>query len=374
MGTITSQVPVVRVSGSPRKRGRIHGETVRPLIADGLTRWRAFLGQSTGMDVDHYLEHFIQSTNFVPAMERWAPGVLEEMRGIAEGAAQPWRDVYAYQLADEEWLFRTAMIRAGKDDGDHCSVLAVFDSTLPAPILAQNMDLPAHYDGSQVLLELAGEDGEAEALILTAAGLLATCGLNRHGVGICCNTVAHLSYCQDGLPVLCVVRRVLEQRTRSDAVTFVRSVRHASGQTYTIGGPDGATALECSANSVVEFQAMPARVFHTNHPLVNEDLNAAARRAKEAGREQQGLSVLSNSEMRFDAVKRALSDPDEPITVDTVASILNTTDVPVCVVRTPGGTGITFGSVIMELSVPPVLHVALGPPAETEYQTHAFNG
>jgi predicted choloylglycine hydrolase len=245
---------------------------------------------------------------------------------------------------------------------------------MPAPILAQNMDLPRHYDGSQVLLRITGSEGEVKALVLTAAGLMATCGLNRHGVGVCCNTVAQLSSCADGLPVICVVRRVLEHQTRSDAVTFVKSVRHASGQTYTIGGPDGATALECSSGGVAEFQAMPTRVFHTNHPLINDDFNDAARRAREADqdRERQGLSVLSNSEMRLEAVKEALADPAEAISVDAVASILSTTEIPVCVVRTPNGAGITFGSVIMELSVPPILHLAPGPPAETAYRTYAF--
>jgi hypothetical protein len=376
MDTVASEFKVISVSGSPVERGRIHGETLRVEIAEGLRRWREFLGESAGMDVDAYLDHFIQSTDFIPAIERWAPGLLDEVRGISEGAGQPWRDVYAYQLADEEWLFRTAMIRARKDEGDHCSVLAVFDPTLPAPILAQNMDLPRHYDGSQILLQINGAEGEPEVLMLTAAGLMATCGLNRYGVGVCCNTVAQLSSCPDGLPVICVVRRVLEHQTRSDAVTFVKSVRHASGQNYTIGGPDGATALECSATSVAEFQPMPTRVFHTNHPLVNEDLNDVARQAQEADRdrERQGLSVLSNSEMRFEAVKKALADPAETITVDMVASILSTTDVPVCVVRTPEGSGITFGSVIMELSVPPVLLVAPGPPAETEYGSYAFDG
>jgi predicted choloylglycine hydrolase len=374
MDTVASKILVVPLSGSRRERGRIHGETLREQIADGLRRWRDFLGQSSGMSVDDYLDYFLQSTDFSPAMERWAPGFLDEARGVAEGAAQPWRDIFAYQLADEEWLFRTAMLRAGKDDGDHCSALAVFDPDLPAPILAQNMDLPRYYDGSQVLLRIQGEENETDVLIFTAAGLLATCGLNRHGVGICCNTVAQLSFSSDGLPVICVVRRVLEQETRSDAVTFVKSVCHASGQNYTIGGPDGATALECSANGVAEFRALPTRVFHTNHPLASEDLNDAARQAREADtdRERQGLSVLSNSELRFQAVSKALSNADETVTVDGVASILSAS--PVCVSRTPDGGGITFGSLIMELSVPPVLHLAPGPPAETAYAEHRFDG
>jgi isopenicillin-N N-acyltransferase-like protein len=371
MTTTAGTFQVLPLSGSPRERGRIHGEVLRPLIHEGVQRWREFLGRSSDMDVDSYLDLFVESTDFVPALDRWAPGILEEARGIAEGAGLSWRDVYAYQLPDEEWLFRGAMIRARKAESEHCSALAVFDPGRQSPLLAQNMDLPAFYDGTQVLLAMQNEAGETEALIFTAAGLLATTGINRHGVGVCCNTVAQLAFRSTGLPVLGVVRQVLTQRTLSDAVTFVRSVSHASGQNYTIGGPDGAVALECSATQVTEFRPMATRVFHTNHPLANDDLNDAARQA-DRDREAQGLSVLSNSELRFRAVEKALADPGEEITVDAVASVLSDTDVPVCVVRSPEGTGITFGSLIMELSVPPVLRLAPGPPAHTEYQTYTF--
>ena len=51
-----------------------------------------------------------------------------------------------------------------------------------------------------------------------------------------------------------IVRRTLEQPTREEALAFVRSVTHASGQNYTVGGPDGVTSLECSAASRCRIQ------------------------------------------------------------------------------------------------------------------------
>jgi hypothetical protein len=38
------------------------------------------------------------------------------------------------------------------------------------------------------------------------------------------------------------------------------------------------------------------------------------------------------------------------------------------------GDKITLGCLIMELSLPPVLHVAPGPPCSTPFATYAFGG
>ena len=45
---------------------------------------------------------------------------------------------------------------------------------------------------------------------------------------------------------------------------------------------------------------------------------------------------------------------------------------PINVARTGGGDGMTLGSLVMELSHPPVLHFAPGPPAESVYTRYTF--
>ena len=41
---------------------------------------------------------------------------------------------------------------------------------------------------------------------------------------------------------------------------------------FVIGGPDGIIDVECSAGKVVRYSAGSGRVWHTNHPLANDDL------------------------------------------------------------------------------------------------------
>ena len=51
-----------------------------------------------------WVERFIADTNFQPAIEKWVPGMLDEVRGIAEGAELPFEEIYVFQLADEMML------------------------------------------------------------------------------------------------------------------------------------------------------------------------------------------------------------------------------------------------------------------------------
>ncbi|HXT36044.1 MAG TPA: C45 family peptidase [Chloroflexota bacterium] len=353
------------LTGSPRERGRVHGEVLRPEITGGISRWKDALQQATGLPVDDYLDRFVAQTNFLPAIERWTPHLLDEVRGIGEGAGISFRDVYAYQLMDEEWLFRIDLKRGGAPL-EHCSMVGFFGDGAP-PILGQNMDLPKYYDGTQALLRVRDQNRDLESLIFTAAGLIGTTGLNNRGVGICCNTLTRLAHAYDGLPAAFIVRRVLESSTLAEASSFVREVSHASGQNYAIGCPDQIVDFECSAHEVVPFSCGPTHVYHTNHPLVNDDQPAPAGGAGVTKEPAGERSPMSNSEQRLAYLERMIGGQETPRTVDGVKTLLSTRAVPINVGRDSAGDGMTLGSLIMELTTPPVLHYAPGPPAETAY-------
>lgn len=70
-----------------------------------------------------------------------------------------------------------------------------------------------------------------------------------------------------------VIRALLAQPTQAEAVAFCLEVPHASGQNYTIGGPDGSvTMVEGSADGAATVAAAaPGEqlkwLAHANHPL-----------------------------------------------------------------------------------------------------------
>jgi isopenicillin-N N-acyltransferase like protein len=365
--TTLTEPRTLLLTGSPRERGLAHGEALRPTILSGMARWKDAIQATVGIAIDDYLDDFTARTNFLPAIERWAPHLLEEVRGIGEGAGISFRDAYAYQLMDEEWLFRTDLIRS-LQPLEHCSMVGLFGGGTPS-ILAQNMDLPKYYDDTQALLRMRDDSRDLESLVFTAAGIIGTTGLNSRSIGICCNTLAQLTHASYGLPVGFIVRRVLESVTLDDASAFVREVEHASGQNYAIGGPDRVVDFECSAHKVVPFSVGNTHVYHTNHPLANDDRRSRASKPgpATAGDPADTRSPMSNSEQRFAYLEETVGGPTPPRTAAEVKALLSTCRVPINVGRARAGDGMTLGSLVMELAGPPVLHYAPGPPAETAY-------
>jgi hypothetical protein len=77
---------VIELKGSPRVRGLAHGETLRAHIHELFGKWKENIRQDMHMDPDVFLEQMVSETDFIPAVKRWTPELLEEVEGIAEGA------------------------------------------------------------------------------------------------------------------------------------------------------------------------------------------------------------------------------------------------------------------------------------------------
>ena len=95
--------PLIDLSGSPRERGRIHGKAA----ADRLRRGARMYAESllkNGVDWKE-LEH--RAERMVPTIEKFDPAYVEEMRGIAEGAGEPFAAVMLMNA-------RTEMVAAAR--------------------------------------------------------------------------------------------------------------------------------------------------------------------------------------------------------------------------------------------------------------------
>ncbi len=346
---------VVDVAGAPRDMGREHGEGMRDRIARGLDAWLAVVGRHTGMTASAYVDSFLGATDFVKAIELFTPRLLEEVRGIAEGAGQRFETMLAYQMMDEEWAYRVALTRARASSTEACTAVGVLrgDGT---SVIGQNMDLPSHYDGTQVLLRTRPAGGTA-VMVFTPAGMIGTTGVNERGVGVCVNAVFQLRHRSSGLPVAFVMRGALAQRTARDAASLLKTVPHATGQNYLVADGDRVEDYECSAGGAVEVPPAGAQVTHTNHVLMSSDVDPAI-----------DPDADSTTVERLASVRGALSDLGAGVSVPDVMRALSAA--PVCV---PRGSGwMTLGSVVMELPADPVLHVALGPPADEGYARFTF--
>jgi isopenicillin-N N-acyltransferase-like protein len=159
---------VIECAGDGRARGRAHGEAARNAVAAAIGRWSEATAAASGTPIEGYAKAFLETTELLPAIARHCPELLEELHGIAEGAGLPFPLIAAYNLMDEQWWY---------DAERGCSVVGVAHDGARA-VLAQNMDLPAFMDGSQLVVRVSGPD-EPEALVLTSAGLLGLTGSTR---------------------------------------------------------------------------------------------------------------------------------------------------------------------------------------------------
>ena len=373
----TQDMPVVDLSGSARERGQIYGESQRTRIAGILEHWYHDIASTHGVSVESYIDDFVSETNFGPAIERWAPDAMEEVRGMAEGAGVAQDVMYAFNCMDEEWWYgreRLAGARAG-DDGNHCSAFAVAAVDGRPTYVAQTMDIAGWSEGYQVLLRHHDERTGLTSLIFTVAGMLMLTGMNSAGLAVCCNTLLQLERRRDGLPVQFVTRAMLARSSLGEALRFTETVEHASGQNYTFGDNTRVTALECSANKVSRYavDGRTDRVWHTNHPFVNDDLTCGSGLPENAG-----AMAAANTRARYDCLTRRIGETNSPITLDVVKATLRSRDDenhPVSRRIEPGNPnviGYTTGAMVYILDETPRMELAAGPPCSTEFMSFAL--
>ena len=372
----TDDMPIIELSGTARERGHIYGETAKTLIAEVVESWRMDLGNycknsktAKTINPDIYLNEFFTKTDYLTAIKKLAPRLLEEVQGIAEGSGQTFEHILGLQLIDEEWTF--GLRRGLAKPVTKCSAFGIAHQGSQVSYSGQNMDISSWVDGKQVLLRIMSTESTPEILVFAKAGNIGLNGLNASGLGITCNTLPQLNYSTKGLPVAFIVRSILQKQSINEAEEFLCNITHASGQNYILSSPSDMRCFECCGTSVARHKPDDAqgRVFHTNHPLVNQDtcyiLPPEKMRSK-------------NSVARFDSIYKRLSDTSRVLVLDDIKAALAAHDDPENPVSRNNNyqgssIGFTAGSSIYEFSNSPKLHLAAGPPCETEYKVFEFS-
>ncbi len=340
----------VALTGTGYELGLQHGQFFKKEIGELITKFKEKTARALNKDISEVMADFYQKTNFDEAIKQWTPELYEEVRGIAEGAGQSFNDIMVFNLLDEFWVYQDNL------KNHHCSSMGVPASDGNPGYIAQNMDIEAYTDGYQILLRIARNGDRPEQLILTHPGCIALTGMNEAGIGACMNTLMQLKANTTGLPVAFIVRRITSSTDKDDLLDFIQNVPHASGQNYIIGIKGEVYDFEASANKVVRFDPKNENgtVYHTNHPLVNDDVKEWFKKFDPTLKEEE-KPVNSNSFARLAAVQRRVV-PSGNIGESAIMEALRSKDDannPVC--RAANAWGLTFGSVIMTLTEKPFL-------------------
>jgi len=350
---------VVELKGTPYQRGLTHGQSLKAEIQELVKRWKTDLEKTYSVPAATYIEKLLEASDFQPAIERWTPGLLDEVRGIADGAGVDFPTMYAFQLVDETWVMSADL------NFTKCTSIAARRRGDSPALVSQTLDIPTFYHGFQTVLRIEGSAEEPGALIFTIPGVVAANGLNDRSIAVCVNAVTQLAYSAKGLPVAFVIRGILKQKTYEDAVRFLKEIQPAAPQNYVIGGPKEAASFERSASRMLEFIPFEGAEFtyHTNHPIINDDFNPKFIEAlKKKG---VALEAYKARCSRFKFLGETFKDNAAVLDLAVLKRVFADRDSGI------NNAG-TYGCTIMVLGDHPVLHIAPGRPDEEPFEVLGF--
>jgi len=336
----------LELSGTSRERGRAYGEVARGAIAGSIDRWC----QELARDHRHpevTLRQAVARIRAAAHLDRWVPGLTDEIDGIAQGSGHDPALVTALSLMDEVWWLLDADTGGG-GPGPGCSTLGAVPPQ-GSPLLGQTMDLPSCHAAAPVLLHVEPPEGPTQH-VLSFAGSVGLCGWNDAGLAVCCNSVSSLPGRAAGLPVAGTVRAVLACDDVEAAWEIVRAAAHGCPQHVAVGGPDGLRGFQVSADGVVEHAVDPGRAYaHTNHPIIDDSVEPD----DAATRDGRAHSVARLEHLR----RHAATD------LATAVSVLDDRSTPIsCSGDARAGGSISAVTYVAELSAPPLVHYRVGPP------------
>lgn len=248
--------PYVEVSGSSHEMGLQHGQQAAPLI----DRYLGWIEKQTGKT---RRELGRRARAFLPLIQRLNPELLDEVRGLAEGAG----------LTFEEALVCQARGAAASAPAEGCTAFSFTGAATGGrgPLAGQNQDLPPEFSDVGIVLHLIPDDGRPRAITFTFAGQLGYMGMNQQGVAHFANALGDARW-QLGLPHYPLKRHLLELSTVAECLEVLRSHRMCSPANMVFCDGAGAIAdVEIRPEGIALFEGDDLEMrLHTNHYLTDE--------------------------------------------------------------------------------------------------------
>lgn len=379
--TSPRSLPVLEISGSPRERGRTYGEATRHQVAAALGYYSETVGNSHGLTWTQVTD---LAGRWLVLVEEYAPDLVEEMRGIADGAGVGLLDVLALNARGEIIYDRSLKEGPPKTDGaapiakeppDGCTSFAITGEASGDGHVycGQNWDWREGVAETVLLLRIV-QPGKPTVITQVEAGQLARQGANSAGVALNANGLGGRFDRSFGLPQTVIRRRVLESTTITRALDVLFDTRaHIASNAL----------LTCREGLAVDIETTPGEhrwlyadrglLVHGNHyqagtphqlaghhrPLAADSLIRVPR--AEAGLRQ--VTAADNPQQSRKIVHRTMSDH-----LGHPQSLCAHPDPQLPPLR----RWMTLLSSCVDLTTGDY-HVAPGPPCENAYQHAPWN-
>ncbi|KAL3424195.1 hypothetical protein PVAG01_03476 [Phlyctema vagabunda] len=323
--------------------GHCHGIAAKSQIHSSIENYREFFFSTTHLKWDAIQK---VAQEYLPAIleNPYSKHLVEEMKGIAEGAAVGFSDILALNVRSEIAL--AVAPRAAPPDA--CSAFTLTSSEEESDSktrwLAQNWDWKGSQLKNMILLDIEYPKG-CHLLTITEAGIVGKIGFNQYGAGVTLNAIRASGTDRTKLPIHLLLRLVLESTSVEEALNVVKSSGGAGSSGHllvcdedtAVGvevSPYGYGLLQPGDTSSLATQETRERslITHTNHWISkpppagfeeipwlvdttsrNERVHELASSLKETLVEEDVVAVLKDTENGCGAISR----PVDPSAVGT---------------------------------------------------------
>lgn len=346
--------PLIEASGStPYERGRQYGEKAEPAIKSAIDDYRLIFAETSDRSWGQIAERALRN---LPLIEESMSDLLEEARGIADGAGVTLGDIMVLNCRYELSKF---------PKGRECTTAAVLPEAARdgKMYLAKNWDYRVGIIDHIVVLRLSEPDGTV-VIGLAEAGQLVRDGMNSHGLALVNNNLQSIYDGADpGVPSCFLRRKVLQCASFEEGEALIRGfARSVSCNMMLASGDERRAAdFEVYPGGTDVIHPREGILTHANHFVVQPEIHALTRSPRDERLRE--LLEQKRGEIDVECFERCFSDH---------------ANYPQALCRHPNDAGLRLGlrattvaCEIFDLDER-VFHVCAGPPCENEFRFFAL--
>ena len=344
-GAKVLEYPLYRAKGTHRELGRQHGEQA----TEHIKRHLDVITHGAKLSRDSLRR---RAATYQPMFERYCPHLLDEMRGLAEGAGISTEEAMACSIRGEI---------GNANEGCTAYVIGRQRAAQREIIAGQNSDMTDEILPLAYVLHLQPKD-KPEVLMWTFGGMLGYHGMNSAGVAHFANALGGGPKGQFAMPHYPLKRMLLECTTLDQATELFRTVPLASNGNYVLcDGRGGIVDIEATtAGPEIIRDEGAGFLAHTNHFLC----------PRYANKENFERSWKDSFE-RIDTMNALINSRPDGVGVNDMKSFLqNHVGRPTSICRHDGESR-TVASLIAEPSKRR-MHVAAGNPCQSRYVVYSM--
>lgn len=254
-------LPIVEVRGDARSRGWQYGEATREQIRLSIDFYREAYVRPSGLSWEESLD---LSRRWIPLIEGYLPGILEEVRGIAEGSNRSFEEIL--------WMNGRAELTKGspfkeEDDVEGCTSFAMTDEASGDGHVytGQNWDWRRGVLDTIVVLRIV-QPPKPTVVMQVEAGQIGRQGANSAGIALKANGLNGNFPPSVGIPAPYIRRRILDSENMHDALQAALGAKQAFCSNLLVTHKEGvAIDLETTPGRHGWLHPSGGILVHTNH-------------------------------------------------------------------------------------------------------------